>query len=320
MKLVITIDTEEDNWGNYTPKGYTLKNILRIPVLQDLFDEFDVIPTYLVTYPVATDIQAIEIFRKICGEERCEIGMHCHPWNTPPFEEENNERNSMLCNLPGDLQFRKMAHLHKTIIKNFNTLPVSFRSGRWGYNKEVAKALYKLGYKVDSSVLSFIDWTHEQGPDFSKVFPEPYRFNPEEIFKPDSKGQLLEIPATIGFNKTNFKFSNDLFNFLRRSPINRFRLIGLLDKLTLLKKIWLSPEQSTASEMIALTKVFIKKKAPVINLFFHSPTLLAGLTPFVRTEADQLKFIARIREFLLFIKEAGIPSVRLSETGKEILS
>lgn len=42
MKLVVTIDTEEDTWGKYLPDGYTLENIRRIPALQDLFDEFSV--------------------------------------------------------------------------------------------------------------------------------------------------------------------------------------------------------------------------------------------------------------------------------------
>jgi len=63
MKLVVTIDTEEDNWGDYSPNGYTLENITYIPELQDLFDEYRVLPTYLVTYSVATDPQSSTIPR-----------------------------------------------------------------------------------------------------------------------------------------------------------------------------------------------------------------------------------------------------------------
>ena len=65
MYLVITIDTEEDNWGNFSPNGYSLENINKIPALQELFDEFNVKPTYLLTYPVATDKTAVSIFKKI---------------------------------------------------------------------------------------------------------------------------------------------------------------------------------------------------------------------------------------------------------------
>ena len=225
----------------------------------------------------------------------------------------------MLCNLPANLQFQKLEHLHETIVKSFNTVPVSFRAGRWGYSKEVAISLHKLGYKVDSSILSLIDWTDYYGPDFSQMFPDPYRFNPEEIFAPHTTGKLLEVPATIGFTQMNFQFSNDLFNFLQKNPIKRLRLIGVLDKLGLLNKIWLSPEQSSAHDMIALAKTFIKKQAPLINLFFHSPTLQTGLTPYVQTEADKQDFMARIRAFLAFAKEAGIESIRLSDAVKVAL-
>src|SRR5208337_1476965 len=120
MKLVITIDTEEDNWGVFSPTGHTLKNLDRIPVLQELFDAYNVKPTYLITYPVATDTESITLLREIEKSGRCEIGMHCHPWNTPPFEEIPGDNNSMLCNLPCDLQYKKMSSLTDAIAKNFH--------------------------------------------------------------------------------------------------------------------------------------------------------------------------------------------------------
>ena len=55
MKLVVTIDTEEDNWGSLRLTHYSFDNIARIPALQEMFDRFNVKPTYLMTYPVATD-------------------------------------------------------------------------------------------------------------------------------------------------------------------------------------------------------------------------------------------------------------------------
>ncbi|MGH7411514.1 MAG: polysaccharide deacetylase family protein, partial [Candidatus Methylomirabilis sp.] len=134
MKLVVTIDTEEDNWGNFAASRSSLGNIERIPALQELFDHFAVTPTYLITYPVATDERAVSVLRAILQRGRCEIGAHCHPWNTPPLEEQASGPNSMLCNLPGDLQYAKMKSLHETIRRHFGVAPLSFRSGRFGYN------------------------------------------------------------------------------------------------------------------------------------------------------------------------------------------
>jgi len=183
MKLIITIDTEEDGWEDYNPTGNTVSNISQIPLLQELFDEFNVKPTYLITHPVATDEKAVSILKGIMETGRCEIGSHCHPWNTPPFEEDNNGKNSMLCNLPSELQYKKMSSLHNTITENFGIEPVSFRSGRWGYGRDVAANLQRLGYRIDTSIIAYTDWTDSHGPDFSEIPPEPFRFSIEDIYR-----------------------------------------------------------------------------------------------------------------------------------------
>jgi hypothetical protein len=315
MKLVISIDTEEDNWGNYSRTGHTLKNIDKIPVLQELFDSVHAKPSYLVTYPVATDRKSVDIIREIEKSGNCEIGMHCHPWNTPPFEEELNDKNSMLCNLPHELQHEKMKSLHKTIITNFDVKPVSFRSGRWGYNQSVAENLFKLGYKVDTSITSYTDWQNYHGPDFSNIPPHPFRFFHNNAFEEASGGPLLEVPATIAYLQRNLAWCNTMSKILSRKPINRLRLIGILDKLNILNKVWLSPEQSDSKQMIKLTKSLMKKGYNVVNLFFHSTTLKAGLTDYVKTKDDEKQFLKQIKEFLHFTKETGIESIRLSDAA-----
>ena len=112
MKLVVTVDVEEDQWGIIPPHYATVQNVYRLPWLQKLLHEFGIIPTYLLTHPVVSDPRAVAILREIMEGGGCEIGMHCHPWNTPPYEESLNKRNSMLCNLPRALQFEKLQRLH----------------------------------------------------------------------------------------------------------------------------------------------------------------------------------------------------------------
>jgi len=48
MKLIVAVDTEEDNWGSLRLTRYTCENIARIPAVQALFDQFNVTPTYQV--------------------------------------------------------------------------------------------------------------------------------------------------------------------------------------------------------------------------------------------------------------------------------
>lgn len=314
MNLIITIDTEEDNWGCYTPGGHTVENIERIPELQDFFNHFQVKPTYMVDYPVVADARSSSILKTVFEKGNCEIGTHCHPWNTPPFEEATNERNSMLCNLPAELQYQKISFLHDAIRQLFGINPISFRSGRWGYGPEVARHISQLGYKVDSSITPYMDWTLAHGPDFSNVSPRPFRFSYDDLYRHRPDGPLLEVPATIGYHQSNFDMCNQISKLLTQNPWDRLVLHKILHRLNLLNRAWLSPEIADAKSMIKLTRRMLVEGYQFINLFFHSPTLIPGLSPFVRTKEDEAKFHRQLRDFLVFTQDTGIRSITLSET------
>lgn len=320
MKLVITIDTEEDNWGDYRSSGYTLENIGRIPRLQDLFDRFDVKPTYLVTYPVANNEKALAMLKGIANTGRCEIGAHCHPWNTPPFEEERTARNSMLCNLPSDLQYRKLRRQHQEIEQNFRVSSVSFRAGRWGYNQSVSSNLIRLKYKVDTSVTAYTDWSIYCGPDFSNIPPSPYTISANGCLTMDDEKHLTEIPATVGYIQPNFSICNYSHKTLTGKPWSLLKMHAVLSRANLLNKVSLSPELANSRDMIRLTETMISKGFPVINMFFHSTSLMAGLSPFVKTKKDESAFFRRIREFISYSKNRRIESVTLSEAAAHIKS
>ncbi len=312
MYLVVTIDTEEDNWGRYDERSPTLKNIERIPYLQDIFDRYGVKPVYLITYPVARDRRSISILSDILRSGRCEIGSHLHPWNTPPFREERIKRNTMLCNLPANLQFEKMKTLHKAIEESFGITPVIFRAGRWGYSSEVAKNLKRLGYRIDTSITPFMDWRDYHGPDFSNAFPYPYRFCCEDIFKATDGGDLLEVPVTIGFIQRNYNACKQILRILETDLLQRLRLKGIAHRLNLLNLIWLSPELADAKSMARLVERMRNNGGNILNMTFHSSSLKEGLSAFVKTREDEAEFYRRIEGFLAYIKEAGIVPVELS--------
>lgn len=313
MKLIITIDTEEDNWGQYDLAAHTLQNIEKIDVLQDLFDRYEVKPTYLITYPVATDKGAIHLLRRILEDGRCEIGTHCHAWNTPPYEEMRNVQNSMLSNLAADLQFKKIYTLHKVITRNFGVVPTSFRAGRWGFGEEIPRILAHLGYKVDSSIVAFQNWEEYGGPDFSNLFPTPFTWDQREGVKNGLFSELLEVPATVGFTQNNFKLANKIWRILGNENMQKPHVRGILDRLQVLNKIWLSPEMASSSQMIRLTTTMMHQGHHLVNMFFHSTSLKAGLSPFVTTREDEHLFLRRIEEFLVFTRHTGIKSIKLSD-------
>ena len=315
MKLIITIDTEEDNWGGYADPATNTSNIRRIKKLQAMFDEYQVRPTYLVTWPVVNDDRSVEILGDILGQDKCEIGAHCHPWNTPPAKEERNAYNSMLCNLPAELQFDKLRELTDFIERRFGIKPVSFRSGRWGFSASIAQHLVKLGYQVDSSITPYFDWSQYHGPDYSHIELQPYWKDIKQIYNELSPEGLVEIPATVGYLQNNFPLASSIHRLLVHRPFTSLKVYGLLYTLGLLNRIWLCPEMQTLNEMIRLTRTLQKKNFPLINLMFHSPTLKAGLTPFVSSPRDEIIFIDRIRGYLDFAKEQSIESITLGEAA-----
>ena len=312
MFLAITIDVEEDNWSDYN-SAPVLSNIGKLTELQTVFDNYNVKPTYLISYPVATDKNSISILRKILDQGRCEIGAHLHPWNTPPFEEEKTVKNTMLSNLNKELQYRKLESLHAKIVENFKMDPVSFRSGRWGFDHTVAENIHRLGYKVDTSVSPYLNWESYYGPDFSNRSPMPQLL---QIGNGGPDASILEVPATIGFLQDNYDRCNARMKTISGSALRHFRLIGILDRLNIINKVWLSPESDDAGKMIRLSESIKRNNYPILNMFFHSPSLRHGLTHFTKTKDEETELTRRIEKFLEYKAQSNIESITLSESLK----
>ncbi len=316
MKLVVTVDVEEDQWGITPPRYATVHNVYRLPALQKLFSEFGIVPTYLLTYPVVSDQQAVAILRETLDRGGCEIGTHCHPWNTPPHEESLNKYNSMLCNLPSTLQLEKVQRLHEAIQDKFEMTPIAFRSGRWGFDAEVARNIVRLGYRIDTSITPYTSWAQTSGPDFSYVSPQPYTFMEESPTDRNPSGALAEIPVSIGYLHGEFQACAKLAERLSSGPLRRLKLGGLLSRLHLLRKVWLSPEMETPVRMMQLVRQMRHQGYEVLNLVFHSSALMGGCGPFVRTRAEEQLFLEKLGSFLRLASKNGVVFAPLSEAAK----
>lgn len=318
MKLVVTIDAEEDQWG-WAPSGrLSTENIQHIPALQNLFEAYGVIPTYLLTYPVAADSVAAGLFREMSEAGRCEVGMHCHPWTTPPHEELISRYNSMLCNLPPSLQFRKLQQLCDLLCEQVGRPPIAFRSGRWGFTHETAGILARLGCRVDTSITPYTSWTASGGPDFSSYSPHTFAFSSVDLSRNDSDGDMLEVPVTIGYVGGSFSRCHELQARLNKPPFQRLHLAGVLAKLGLLRGVWLSPERETPARLIRLMRQSMREGCRLVNLFFHSSSLKVGCTPFVRTPDEKQQLLRSLSTILECCQEFGIRSAPLSQAADRI--
>jgi hypothetical protein len=315
VNFIITIDAEEDNWGHAVGAS-PVENIRMVPRLQALFDRYKIRPTYLVSYEVASCDWAARIFSDIASRSGCEIGTHLHPWNTPPVRETINETNSMMKNLPYELQLEKLDVLTEKIEKVFGTRPRSFRAGRWGLGENTIKALIACGYLVDSSVTPTISWKSSgDGPEYRDMHIEPYWLSDGTgEAEANIKKAILEVPVTIGFNKWPFEFWQKIYHQLQQDWLRTLHPIGILSRTGLLKKIWLTPEGQSADDMLALVKIMVSNGMKTMNMSFHTTSLLPGKSPFVRDEKDLELFYAKIERVLEFVtSNTNVSSLTLSE-------
>jgi len=69
---------------------------------------------------------------------------------------------------------------------------------------------------------------------------------------------------------------------------------------------WLSPELSSARDMVALAKRTLWRGCTHLNLSFHSTTLVPGRTPFVRTARDLDIFLRSVEAVIKYAAAEGL--------------
>jgi hypothetical protein len=297
--FLVSVDTEEDNWTP-TRDGITTENVRQLPKLNAVLERLGARPTYFVAHSVATEERSSRVIADLAICESVEIGAHLHPWNTPPLLEPLVPRNTMLLNLPAELQRAKVERLTSALEQCMNGLrPISFRAGRWGFGTETIGALLDSGYLVDSSVTPFANWASFHGANHDGAPVNAYRLDKgADVRCGIEGGRLIEIPVSFGFNRSPLDFWRAVHQKLGSSAGRAMLLNRLAAATGLLHLVTLSPETDSVDDMIELTRALLTSGAHHLHLYFHSPSLTPGLTPFTRTANDVARFYAAIDEYL----------------------
>lgn len=296
-ELLVTVDTEEEfDWTRPFGRGNVATGSIAAQVrAHEIYDRLGVVPTYVVDYPVASDPAAVELLAGLKAQGKAEIGAHLHPWVNPPNEEAVTTRNSYHCNLPPELERRKIEALTDRIERSFGERPSVFKAGRHGFGDNTRQALVDLGYKVDCSFVPFTSFAADGGPDFQRV--------PDQPFWLDAVGGLLEIPTTAGFIGRAAKAGERAPWLFNHSKAARLRLPGLLGRSGLAARSRLTPEGVSAREQCALLASLVRRGRTSFNLVYHSPSLAPGHTPYVRTAGDLKEFLAAIEQVLTYFRD-----------------
>ncbi len=295
--LSVIVHTEEQfDWDRPFDRNATAVTHMRhIDRVQDLFDEYGIVPTYVCDYCIATQPDGYEPLRRFAAEGRAVIGAHLHPWVTPPLTEELTRQHSYPGNLPYELEKAKLATLTDAIVASFGTRPQVYLAGRYGNGPNSARILEELRYEVDASVNVPMDFRRDGGPDYSSRTNHPFWFGERRrllglCYSGDFLGWLPAGKAAI--------------HRLSTAPaLEKARLAGILARVGAVDRIGLTPEGFTNDEMRRLTRSLLHDGFRVFVFYFHSPSVEPGFTPYVRTHADLDAFLANCREYFQFFRD-----------------
>lgn len=299
-RVLLTVDTEEEfDWtAPFSRTEHGLSHVPAIARFQQFCEELGVSPVYLVDWPIATSPEAVAIVGAAVQAGKAEVGIQLHPWVNPPFEEEVSVRNSFAGNLPPELEQAKFLALRDRIAEAFGAQPMIYRAGRYGLGPKTAALLREAGVPVDSSVRANFDYSPGEGRD--------YRGHPLMPYWVDAEKRLLELPLTTVY-----------WGLLRRQgawvhPLLG-RLAGFFSRTGLLERIALTPEGVTADEALRGIDIALDDGLPLLVLSFHSPSLAAGHTPYVRREADLRALYDWLARVYAYLAMRGVKPVTVAE-------
>lgn len=298
--LLIVVDTEEEfGWDKPFDRSSTQTASIAVQkmVHDRIYDRYGIVPTYVVDYPVATAPAAVAALRTLMENGQCEIGTHLHPWVSPPHDEQVTHFNSYTGNLPQALEFEKLRVLTEAIELNFGRRPTTFKAGRYGLGPHTSATLARLGYRVDASIVPHTSFAADSGPDFSAYTEQPFWFG-------DPQAPMLELPVTTGFHGALRSLGPTLYPALSTPLLKKLRAGGIAARLGMLERIRVTPEGGNAADMSRIATTLARNGCQIITLTYHSPSIVPGNTPYVRSTDDLESFLNAISEFCDYFQSA----------------
>ena len=299
-RFTVFVDVEEEfDWNApLNRRNRATTAMVAFPDAHRRFAERGVALACMVDYPVATDPVAVAILGRVLEDGRSEIGTQLHAWVNPPFPDSAPPGSSYAGNLPRASEAAKLETLTRAITNAFGRAPRAYRAGRYGIGPNSFALLARLGYRIDSSVRPGYDYSADGGPDFSMADAGAYR----------AEG-IVALPLTTVFTGGARRGGAQLYRALGRIPKGR----GLFARAHLLSRIALTPEDMPIADALEAVAVADGEGLRLLNLSFHSPSLVPGHTPYVRDAADLKRFHDWWTAMLDEFERRGIRNASLEE-------
>jgi len=298
--LLVTIDTECDKtatWHAASPLSF--RGVVEVvpELLQPLFAEFGIRPTYLLSPEVMTHADSCSVLRDARGVE---LGTHLHGENVLPQMRPGGPAGSRTADMQWEyepqLEREKLAVLTELFVQQFGGRPKSFRAGRFGAGRYTGRFLRELGYLVDSSVTPHIRWTSPSGksrPDYRWSREAPYTLGREGDIRRPGEGGLLEVPITIVAE-------------------------GDLERTRSERPLWFRPWHSDADGLARIMDHVLAEPAwagvrrPLV-MMFHNVELIPGASPYPQTAEDVRRYIDMLKRVFEHAERRGLRSCTMHE-------
>lgn len=268
-KFIITIDTEGDNLWNWKEgEKITTENVHYLWRFQDLCNYYGFKPVYLSNWEMLQNEDFILFLKNTLQERNCELGMHLHAWNTPPFvplPKNENGGAPYLIEYTPEIMEEKIKSITQLIDEKFGFIPFSHRAGRWAMNNVYFELLKKYGYRIDCSFTPGINWQSSKGmtPGFGG---SDYR-NVNKY--PNIIQGILEVPMTIIHTRTPFFYVNGTICDTTKAFYHMLK--G--------KNLWMRPNGHNLKEMLWIVDMISRSGMDYLMLMLHSSELMPGGSP-----------------------------------------
>ncbi|MBK8628900.1 MAG: polysaccharide deacetylase family protein [Sphingomonadales bacterium] len=275
-RYVIYVDTEEEfDWTQPQRRDATGTSHMRyLPEFQKMAESHGASPCYLVDWPIIDTPSSAEVINQMLAGGHSSVGTQLHPWVNPPFEEEVNAHNSYVCNLPVELQRAKLHALTDRIAAVTGKRPEVYRAGRYGVGQHTAELLVEAGYKVDTSIRPYFDYSADGGPSFLKHNPWPSWAGPD--------GSLIELPLSVAYVGRMRGVGAALSRYSSKKAV----AISALSRSGMLSRVALTPEDMPEAEVRQAIDALLADGQVYLSISFHSPSVAPGHTPYVRNSAE----------------------------------
>lgn len=294
--FVITVDTEGDNLWSYKD-GDTIKteNSLAIPRFQELCERYQFKPVYLTNYEMIKDNRFVDYIKDKVQKRLCEVGIHIHAWNNPPYYELENKYNGnpYLIEYPKEVMRKKFDITYNLIKEHIGVSPISHRAGRWAMNDVYFKLLKEYGIKVDCSYTPGVDWsfsagkTMSSGSNYSNVNKNTHYVD-----------GILELPMSI----------RKLHNLSADNIKSKIKTL-LRGKL-----VWLRPAISTLEDMKLLcNEISRETSSDYLEFMVHSSELMASGSPYFKNENTINRLYNDLENLFEYISKIGYIGKTLEE-------